>query len=230
MGMISINKVKSEVIAAGKFGIVSRNNPNIFVALFDAVYDVIAKKEPVCFDRTIDDFIAETGSKICYINSKDDSCAMPVIVPDIVDSNPNKICDWLYRQGVDCRKLPGKLYRAVAAHYDDERGEINYRRYEIFVSKIDGELYDSSELQFCYDGSIYKSNSVTWSMASTYYIFEDIEEDLKNFIHSEIKNTFSDRQIAFYQQLRKMAAIGAIDQDRIERIITAIKEAAGHAD
>lgn len=230
MSTISISKDKSEVIISGKFGTVSGNNPNVFVALFNAVYSVITKKEPVCFDRTVDAFIAETGSKICYINSKDDSCAMPVIVPDIIDSNPDKICGWLYRQGVDYRKLPVKLYRAVVAHYDDERGEINYRRHEIFVSKTDDELYDSSELQFRYDGSIYKSNSATWSMASTYCTFEDIEEDLKNFIHNEIKNVFSDRQIAFYQQLRKMAAIGAIDQDRIERIVTAIKEAAGYAD
>ena len=230
MSTISINKAKPEVIISGKSGVVSKNNSNVFVALFDAVYDVITKKEPVCFDRTVDDFIAETGSKICYINSKDDSCAMPIIVPDIIGSSPNKICNWLYRQGVDCRKLPGKLYRAVVAHYDDERGEINYRRYEVFVSKTDDEIYDSSELQFRYDGSIHKSNSVTWSLASAYYTFEDIEEDLENFVCSEIKNVFSDRQIAFYQQLRKMAAIGAIDQDRIERIITAIKEAASYAD
>lgn len=230
MGMISINKVKSEVIATGKFGIVSRNNPNIFVALFDAVYDVITKKEPVCFDRTIDDFIAESGSKICYISSKDDSCAMPVIVPIRVSSNPNKVCDWLFRQGVDHRKLPGKLYRVVVAHYNDERGEFDFRRHEVFISRCCGDLHDSSEFQFRYDGSIDKLNSTTWSMASTYCSFEVIEEDLKNFIHAEIKNTFSDRQIAFYQQLRKMAAIGATDQDRIEQIVATIKELAGHAD
>ena len=230
MSMISINKAKSEVIIAGKFGIVSRQSHNIFIALFDAVYDVIAKKEPVCFDRTVDDFINETGSKICYIASKDGSCAMPVIVPVRINSDPNKVCEWLVQQGVDHRKLPGKLYRVVVVHYDDERGEFNYRRHEIFISKCYGELYDSSEFQFRYDGSIDKFNSTTWSMASTYCTFEDIEEDLKNFIHIEIKNTFSDRQIAFYQQIRKMAAIGAIDADRVDRIVATIKELAGHAD